>query len=62
MVSGYDVIVKLYQHHVIERHTHTVDAINVLYIFCSWYTVILAVKPNIVQLLYHVSSLLTRRL
>ena len=29
MASGYDVTIKLYQHHMIERVTRAVDAINV---------------------------------
>ena len=41
---------------MIERVTHAVDAINVLVVFCSCYTVISAV---IVQLHYHVSDLVT---
>ena len=49
--SGYDVTIKLYQHHVIERHNyacrgHVPDAINVLGVFCSFYTVISAVSQT----------------
>ena len=41
---GYDVTIKLYQHHVID---HTVDTINVvLDVFCSCYTVISAVSQT----------------
>ena len=42
MASGYDVTIKVYQHYLIERVTHAVDPINVLDVFCSCYTVILA--------------------
>ena len=42
--SGYDVTIKLYQHHVIERVT-TVDSINAgTHVFCSCYCVIPAVS------------------
>ena len=59
MVSGYDIAIKLYQHHVIERVTHTVDVINVrtrfilylLYCYFSYW-------PSIVQLFYHISDIL----
>ena len=33
MASGYDITIKLYQHHVMERVTHAVDVINVLMYF-----------------------------
>ena len=33
MASGYDVTIKLYQHHVIEKVTRAVGAINVLMYF-----------------------------
>ena len=46
MASGHDVTIKLYQHHVIERHARLVDAINVLNIFCGCYTVISAVSQH----------------
>ena len=46
MASGYDVTIKLYQNHVIERVTHAVDAINVLDVFCSCYSVIPAVSQT----------------
>ena len=50
MVSVYDVTIKLYRHRVIERHMHAVDAINdainVLDVFCSCCTVILAVSQT----------------
>ena len=60
MASGYDVAIKLCQHQVIERHMRAVDvdAINVLDVFVICYTVISAVSQT-VQLLYHVSDLLT---
>ena len=51
MASGCAITIKLYQHHVIERVMHAVDAINVLDVSCSRYTVISAV-----QLLYHVND------
>ena len=37
--SGYDFTIKLHQHLLIERYARTVDAINVLNVFCSCYTV-----------------------
>ena len=61
MGSGYDVTIKLYQHHVIERVTRVlwccgrlpahlpVDAINVLDVFCSCYPVIPAFSQT-----YHI--------
>ena len=58
MASGYDVTIKFHQHHMIERVTRAVDAVNVFDVFCSCYTVILAVSQNIVQLLHHVSDFL----
>ena len=63
MASGYDITIKLYQHHVIERYVyaccgHRPDATNVvLDVFCSCYTVISAAGH---QLLYHVNNLLAR--
>ena len=40
--------------------THATDAINVLDVFCSCYSVIPTVsQAYVVQLLYHVSNLLT---
>ena len=59
MAFGYDITTKLNQHQVIERVTCAVNAINVLDVFYSCYTVILAVcQAYVVQLLYHVSDLL----
>ena len=46
MASGYDITIKLYQHHIIERIEHAVDAINVLHVFCSGYSVISAVSQT----------------
>ena len=46
MASGYDVTAKLNQHHMIERVTRAVDAINVLDVFCSCYPVIPAVSQT----------------
>ena len=46
MASGYDVTIKLYQQHVIERVMRAVDAINVLDAFCSCYTLISAVSQT----------------
>ena len=46
MASGYDVTLKLCQHHVIERHTRAVDAINILEVICSFYTVVSAVRQT----------------
>ena len=46
MAFGYDITIKPYQHHVIERVTHAMDAINVLNVFCSCYSVISAVNQT----------------
>ena len=42
------LFIKLYQHHVLEKHTHAVDYINVLDVFCSCYNVISAVSQTYV--------------
>ena len=44
MASGYDVTMKTLLIRVIERVKHAVNAINVLNVFCSCYTVISAVS------------------
>ena len=44
LLSGYDVAIKLYQHHMMERVIRIVEAINVLNVFCSCYTAISAVS------------------
>ena len=50
MASGYDVTIELYQHHVTERHTRAVDAINdainVLDVLCRCYSVISATSQT----------------
>ena len=46
MASGYDVTIKLYQPHMMERVTRAVDANNVLNVFCSCYSVIPAVSQT----------------
>ena len=44
MASSYDVTIETLLIRVIERVTHAVNAINVLDVFCSCYTVISAVS------------------
>ena len=44
MASGYDVTMKTLLIRLIERVMHAMNAINVLDVFCSCYTVISAVS------------------
>ena len=58
----YDVTIKLYQHHVIKKVMHAVDTCRMLSMYSMYFvvvTLLFYLLVKIVQLLYHVSNLLT---
>ena len=59
MASGYDITIKLYQNHVIERVMRAVDAINVLDVFLLWMLLMYSMYFVLVTLLVSVNYMLT---